>query len=89
MTCSWVNEGFQVDADASWSLSSVAKGSREGVGVSVCLGSGFWVQSSGGGRKAFTEHCSASREIGILLPNNQRQHRTLYPQEDVLPYALC
>ena len=30
-----------------------------------------------------------SREIGILLPNNQRQHRTLQIQEDVLPYALC
>ena len=29
------------------------------------------------------------REIGILLPNNQRQHRTLYIQKDVLPYALC
>ena len=25
----------------------------------------------------------------ILLPNNQRQHRTLHIQEDVLPYALC
>ena len=28
------------------------------------------------------------REIGILLSNNQRQHRTLHIQEDVLPYAL-
>ena len=28
-------------------------------------------------------------EIGILLPNNQRQHRTLHIQRDVLPYALC
>jgi len=28
-------------------------------------------------------------EIGILLPNNQRQHRTLPIQKDVLPYALC
>ena len=25
----------------------------------------------------------------ILLPNNQRQHRTLRIQKDVLPYALC
>ena len=25
-------------------------------------------------------------EIGILLPNNQRQHRTLHIQKDVLPY---
>jgi len=30
-----------------------------------------------------------AREIGMLLPNNQRQHRTLYNQKDVLPYALC
>ena len=29
------------------------------------------------------------RGIGILLPNDQRQHRTLYIQKDVLPYALC
>ena len=28
-------------------------------------------------------------EIGILLPNNQRQHRTLHIQKDVLSYALC
>jgi len=25
------------------------------------------------------------REIGILLPNNLRQHRTLHIQKDVLP----
>jgi len=30
-----------------------------------------------------------AREIGILSPNNQRQHRTLKIQEDVLSYALC
>ena len=29
------------------------------------------------------------RDIGILLPNNQRQHRTLHIQKDVLPCALC
>ena len=29
------------------------------------------------------------REIGMLLPNNQRQHRTLHIQKDVLPYPLC
>ena len=28
-------------------------------------------------------------EIGILLPNNQRQHCTLHIQKDVLPYAFC
>jgi len=31
---------------------------------------------------------SVEREIGILLPNNQRQHRTLHIQKDVLPYVL-
>jgi hypothetical protein len=29
------------------------------------------------------------REIDILLQNNQRHHRTLHIQKDVLPYALC
>ena len=36
------------------------------------------------------------REIGVLLPSNQRQHRTLHIQKnvlhnqnDVVPYALC
>jgi len=29
------------------------------------------------------------REIGIVLPNNQRQLCTLHIQKDVLPYALC
>ena len=28
-------------------------------------------------------------EIDISLPNNQRQHRTLHIQKDVLPCALC
>ena len=28
-----------------------------------------------------------TREIGILLPNNQRQHRTSHVPKDVLPYA--
>ena len=28
-------------------------------------------------------------EIGVLLPNNQRQHRTLHVQKDVLPFTLC
>ena len=32
---------------------------------------------------------SAPAEIGILLPNNQRQDRTLHLQKNVLPYALC
>jgi len=34
-------------------------------------------------------HTPQAREIGILLPNNQRQHRTLHIQKDVLPCALC
>jgi len=29
------------------------------------------------------------REIGMSLPNNQRQHRTVHIQKDVLTYALC
>ena len=28
------------------------------------------------------------KEIDISLPNNQRQHRTLHIQENMLPYAL-
>ena len=35
------------------------------------------------------EICGVLKEIGILLPNNQRKHRSLHIQEDVLPYALC
>ena len=31
----------------------------------------------------------AERESGILLPDNQRQHRTLHIHQDVLPYAVC
>ena len=30
-----------------------------------------------------------AEEIGISLPNNQCQHRTLHIRKDVLPYALC
>jgi len=29
-----------------------------------------------------------SSEIDIILPNNQRQHRSLHIQKDMLPYAL-
>ena len=29
----------------------------------------------------------AATEIGILVPSNQRQHRTLHMRKDVLPYA--
>ena len=29
------------------------------------------------------------REICILFHNNQRHHRTLQVQNDVLPYAFC
>ena len=39
---------------------------------------------AGGGRLV-----AVGSEIGILLPNNQRKHRTLHIQEDVLPHALC
>jgi len=30
----------------------------------------------------------STREIGILLPNNQRQHRTLHIQKDALRIVL-
>jgi hypothetical protein len=32
--------------------------------------------------------CATVSEIGILLPSNQRKHRTLHIQKDVLPYPL-
>ena len=35
------------------------------------------------------DHRDGNEEIGILFPSNQRQHRTLYIQKNVLPYALC
>ena len=35
-------------------------------------------------------NCAPARErLFFLLPNHQRQHRTLHIQKDVLPYALC
>ena len=30
-----------------------------------------------------------ARETGILLPNNQRQHRTSHAPKDVLPVRIC
>ena len=32
---------------------------------------------------------SYTGEIGVLLPNNQRQDRTWHIEKDVLPCALC
>ena len=32
---------------------------------------------------------SKEEGIGMLLPHNQRQHRTLHIQKGVLPYTLC
>jgi len=40
------------------------------------------------GKQVWTLHPTPYREIGILLPNSQRQQRTLHIQKDVLPYAL-
>jgi hypothetical protein len=37
----------------------------------------------------YTPHTTPDKAMCVLLPNNQRQHRTLHIQEDVLPYALC
>ena len=54
------------------------------------------LQETGGGHRAgwwdwcleFRVQGLALREIGILLPNKQRQHRALHVQKDALPYAL-
>ena len=51
----------------------------------VCLLSGKIEDSE---NNIFSEFTTL-REIGIVLPNSQRQHRTLHIQKDVLPYALC
>ena len=37
------------------------------------------------GERLEAELRPCAREIGVLLPNNQRQHRTLHIQKDVLP----
>jgi len=34
-------------------------------------------------------HRQTQRETGILLPNNQRQHRTSHAPKDVLPLGIC
>ena len=46
-------------------------------------------RESEGGRAACGVGYEPMQEIGILLPNNQRQHRTLHIQKNVLPYPLC
>ena len=40
-------------------------------------------------RLVFYYRTTSASIISILLPNNQRQHRTLHFPKDVLPYALC
>jgi len=50
-----------------------------------------WGASAAGeasGSRCIQCSCEGGRKIGVLLPNNQRQHRTLHIQKDVLPYAL-
>ena len=63
--------------------------SRDSLGApsqeSVCEASIADVPHLGGA----PPECLEDEEIGILLPNNQRQHRTLHIQKGVLPYALC
>jgi len=55
----------------------------------VVLGGGCFLMSE---VPLFVTFCKVTpttrREIGILLPNNQRQYRTLHIQKDELPYAL-
>ena len=36
-----------------------------------------------------TSVCLQSAETSILLPNNQRQHRTSHARKDVLPLRIC
>ena len=38
--------------------------------------------------KQVPDPLKSDRKIGILLPNNQRDHRTLHFQKDMLSYAL-
>ena len=46
-----------------------------------------------GGRLPATGLChrvaALPRDIGVLFPRNQRQHRTSPIQKDVLPYVSC
>jgi len=37
----------------------------------------------------YRPHASNLSEIVILLPNNQRQHRTSHAPKDVLPLRIC
>ena len=65
----------------------------QGAGFRV-QGAGFRVQGEGALAPSRNPGQTPSaprltRKIGIFLPNNQRQHRSLHVQEDVLPYALC
>ena len=46
-------------------------------------------QASMTGECPWNASTTCQREIGVFLPNNQRQNRTLHIQKDVLPYALC
>ena len=46
-------------------------------------------QGAMGAHGAMRNRGTPHSDISILLSNNQRQHRTLHIQKDVLPYALC
>jgi hypothetical protein len=59
---------------------------------SVDLGAGRTAVAVRAGRSftcALLVRLRLGREIRLLSPNNQRQHRTLHIPKDVLPYALC
>jgi len=63
-------------------------------GLGVTAGSVRAIPGGVGAREVVVRHfdlralADLQREIGVLLPNNQRQHHTLHIQKDVLPYAL-
>ena len=49
----------------------------------------FFLRRAHPGSGPHKGHSFNPREINILVPNNQRQHRALHIQKDLLPYALC
>ena len=45
--------------------------------------------AAGGAEAPWGERRAWHRETGILLPNNQRQHRNWHTPKDVLPLRIC
>jgi hypothetical protein len=64
----------------------VAEGIKFGLVAALAFGILFF--SRGFGVWPHPGHHQRMKEIGILLSNNERQHRSLHIQKDMLPYAL-